>query len=761
VVCAALILVCAPSGSPAQAQPSPDSTFVPNSKPLLALRPTPDRIVIDGVFDDAGWRSAARATNFCETWPGDLIRPAVDTEVLVTYDEEHLYLAFIAHDDPAQIRASYRARDEIFQDDYVGIILDTYGDAAWAYELFINPFGIQGDLRLTPSGEEIGFDVVFESRGRITEDGFQVEVAVPFKSLRFPAGEVQSWRVNFWRNRPRDSRRRYSWAAISRDDPCFLCQFGTLAGLTGVQPGASFDLLPALVGSQAGELNDPADPASGFTKNDPEFELSLGARYGFTPSLGAEIALNPDFSQVESDVAQIDVNTTFALFFPERRPFFQEGSDLYQSFYDVIYTRQINDPSVAAKLTGRGQRTSFVYIFGRDDETPMILPFEERSLFAAPGKSVSNIVRARRTFGEDNWVGAVLTDRRYDIGGSGTTGGADLSWRFLQNYRVEAQALVGWTEEPDDTSLTAEQHPEGATFADGKHTMALDGESYEGVAGYASVERDARHWSSDIDYWAQSATFRADAGFVTRNSEHYVSWRNVYAFYPDNRIFDQIVPGLLLWRRWNAYGLRKGQAIEPFLTLSFKAQTTFAFGWEHAQERFRDIYFDYVDLFWGELNSAFSEALSFGFWVGKGDRIARTAEPNPFLGKGEAVDVWGTFKLGRRFVLQPSFTYSTIRYPDTGEPYFRGHIWRAKHNYQFTRELFLRFILQYDDFDGELNIEPLLTYELNPFSRFYIGMNMDELDYDHESRDPAERTGDGFEPASWQVFFKFQYLFRW
>ncbi|MDH3197089.1 MAG: carbohydrate binding family 9 domain-containing protein [Candidatus Krumholzibacteria bacterium] len=743
------------------AQPSPDSTFVPNSRPVLAVRPTPDRIVIDGELDDAGWRSAARAANFCETWPGDLIRPAVDTEVLVTYDEKHLYLAFIARDDPAQIRASYRARDEIFQDDYVGIILDTYGDAAWAYELFVNPFGIQGDLRLTPSGEEIGFDVVFESRGRITEDGFQVEVAVPFKSLRFPTGEVQSWRVNFWRNHPRDSRRRYSWAAISRDDPCFLCQFGTLAGLTGVQPGGSLDLLPALVGSQAGELNDLADPTSGFSKNDPEFELSLGTRYGFTPSLGAEIALNPDFSQVESDVAQIDVNTTFALFFPERRPFFQEGSDLYGSFYDVIYTRQINDPSVAAKLTGRGQRTSFVYIFGRDDETPMILPFEERSLFAAPGKSVSNIVRARRTFGEDNWVGAVITDRRYDIGGSGTTGGVDLSWRFLQNYRVEAQALAGWTEEPDDTSLTAEQHADGATFADGKHTMALDGESYAGVAGYASVERDARHWSSDVDYWAQSATFRADAGFVTRNSEHYVSWRNVYAFYPDNRIFDQIEPGLLMWRRWNAYGLRKGQAVEPFLTLSFKAQTTFAFGWEHAQERFRGIYFDYVDLFWGELNSAFSEALSFGFWVGKGDRIARTAEPQPFLGEGEAVDVWGTLKLGRRFVLQPSFKYSTIRYPDTGEPYFRGHIWRAKFNYQFTRELFLRFILQYDDFAGELNIEPLLTYELNPFSRFYIGMNMDELDYDHESRDPAERTGDGFEPASWQVFFKFQYLFRW
>jgi hypothetical protein len=739
----------------------PGSDFVPNSKPVLAVRPATGSIAVDGILDDAAWRSAARAVNFCETWPGDLVRPAVDTEVLVTYDAEHLYFAFIARDDPAQLRASYRARDEIFQDDYVGVMIDTYGDAAWAYELFVNPFGIQGDLRITPNGEEIGFDVVFESRGRINEDGYQVEVAVPFKSLRFPTGRTQSWRANFWRNRPRDSRRRYSWAAISRDDPCFLCQFGTLAGLAGVEPGGSFDLLPALVGSQSGALDDIDDPGSGFVEDDPDVELSLGARYGFTPSLGAEITFNPDFSQVESDVAQIDVNTTFALFYPERRPFFQEGSDLYESFYDVIYTRQINDPAVAAKLTGRGKRASLVYIFGRDEETPMILPFEERSLFAAPGKSYANIARARRTFGEDDFVGAVLTDRRYDIGGSGTTGGVDVSWRFLQNYRVEGQALVSWTDEPDDTALTDGQHESGATFADGRHTMALDGESYAGVAAYASVERDARRWSSDVDYWGQSATFRADAGFVTRNSEHYVSWRNVYAFYPDNRVFDQIEPGLLVWRRWNAYGVRKGQAVEPFLTLAFKAQTTLALGWEHAQERFRGIYFDALDLYWAELNSAFSEALQLGFWFGMGDRLARTAQPNPFLGKGEAIDLWGIVKLGRRLVLEPVFTYSTIRYPDSGEPYFRGHIWRVKANYQFTRELYVRFVVQYDDFYGELNVEPLLTYELNPFSRFYVGASTDALDYDHESRDPAEHTGDGFEPVAWQVFFKFQYLLRW
>lgn len=742
-----------------------DAPFVPNARPTLNVRPAPGPIRVDGNLDDPGWRDAARAINFTETSPGDQVRPPVDTEVLVTYNDTHLFVGFLCRDDPALVRASLRARDEIFQDDYIGLILDTYDNAAWAYELFVNPYGIQGDLRWTRSGEDIGFDVVWESVGRITDEGWQVEVSIPFKSLRFPNRDVQEWRATFWRNHPRDSRRRYTWATVSRDDPCFLCQFGTIRGIEGVKPGGSLEVLPAVIGSQTGALRDGADPGSGFDTEDPDFEGSVGLRYGFSSSVAAALTVNPDFSQVESDVEQIDVNTTFALFFPERRPFFQEGSDLYQSYYNVVYTRQINDPTVAARITGRTDKTSFFYLAAHDDNTPLILPFEERSLFAAPGRSVSNIARARRTFGEDNFVGAVVTDRHYDGGGSGTVGGIDAFYRFKQNYVVKMQGLVSYTDEPNRPDLLTGAL-DSVEFDRGKHTSALDGETYGGHGAFVNLEREARHWQSDLEYWDTSPTFRADNGFIVRNNERRLAFLNEYLFYPDNRVLDTVAPQVLLWRRWNAFSLRKGQAIENTVQFVFKKQTSLLLGYDRSEERYRDRDFTGIDLYYTEVNTAFSEVLQFGFWYGTGDRLARLVDdpddPDdaPFLGTGRSYDIWGTIKPWRRLAIEPWFTYSLLKYSDTDEIFFEGYIWRVKTNYQFTRELFLRLVLQYDDFSGELNVEPLLSYEVNPFTVFYLGATVNEVDFDHESIDPSERTGDGFEPTSWQVFFKFQYFFR-
>ncbi len=746
---------------PARAAGRSAAPFVVNVRPELVAPRTDGAIHIDGRVDEPAWRHAALATGFAEIDPGDNVRPPVRTEVRVTWDDDHLYVAFVAHDDdPSSIRASMRARDQIWKDDYVGVFIDPWGNAAWAYEIYANPYGIQGDRRYTPQGDDEGFDVVYESRGRVTDDGYEVEMAIPFRSLRFPARERQLWRVNFMRVHPRDSRRRYSWAAISRDDPCFPCQWGTLTGMRDVHAGSSVDVLPALTGSRSGRLRNPSDPTSGFVNTDPDGQVSLGARYAFSPSTSAEVTVNPDFSQVESDFAQVDINTTFALFFPERRPFFQEGSDLYRSFFNMIYTRQINDPSVAAKLTARGDRTSVFYLFGRDEESPLIIPLEDRSLFAAPGRSVSNIARVRRSFGEDDFVGALVTDRRYDGGGSNTAGGVDLSWRFTQNWRVEGQALVARTREPDTPGLTSGQHDPAETFDHGRHTVALDGEAFTGAAYYAALERDARHWNTEFSLRETQPTFRADNGFVTRASDRRLAWENSWVARPDNALLDRIVPAVTVWQRWNSRSVRKGRAIENLVTFVFKKQTRVLLGYDRTEERFRGVYFRGIDLYYVEFNTDAFDAVRFGFWLGLGDRIARTAQPAPFLGTGGLLDLWGTVRLGDRLGIEPWFTWSRLRNPDTDETFFSGFITRTKINYQFTRELFLRLVLQYDDFTGELNLEPLLTWQLNPFSVFYVGAGVDYLDYDHESLAPSLRTGDGFEPFAWQGFFKFQYFYR-
>lgn len=738
-----------------------ESAFAPNVRPLLVAPRCNESVRLDGSFNEGAWQSAARAEGFVETEPGDQTPPPEETEVLVTWDDTHLYLGFIAHDSrPDQIRASMCARDEIFQDDYIGIVIDTYANAAWAYELYANPYGIQGDCRWTPSGQDKGFDVVFDSKGMVTEDGYQVEMAIPFKSLRFPNRQMQGWRVTFKRVHPRDSERVYSWASISRDEPCYPCQFGTLSGFDGVQSGGSLELLPGVVASRSSELHDFTDPGSGFDSANMGAEFSMGARYGFSPSTAAELAINPDFSQVESDAGQVDVNTTFALFFPERRPFFQEGSDLYNSFYNVIYTRQLNAPSAAAKLTNRSDRMGFIYLLGRDEQTPMILPLEERSLFAAPGRSWSNIARLRRTYADDSFVGALVTDRHYDIGGSGTTAGVDLSHRLARNYRFNAQVLGSYTSEPNAPQLTEGQHDPDEMFDRGRYTVALDGETYLGHALYAGLSREARHWNSDVEYRDTAPTFRADAGFVTRNNERYVAWNNNYVFYPENSLFNRVRPNVLVWQRWNFDGARKGRAMENWIDFALKGQTVVALGYDRAEERFRGVDFTGIDLYYGEFNSNYYESFHFGFWFGFGDRIARTADPDPFLGHGGMVDLYGTIKLGTRFVAEPLLTWSRLADDKSGEDFFNGYIARIKLNYQLNRELFLRLVSQYDDFTGDLVVEPLVTWQLNPFTVVYAGANAHAQDYGHESLEPSPHATRGFETTAWQAFFKFQYFYR-
>lgn len=740
----AIALACCAA---AAARPARAGDFTATRLPSLRVERAAGPIAIDGDLTDAGWVNAARATGFSEARPGDQTEPSVDTEALVTYDDANLYLAFIAEDDPSAIRSSLRARDEIFREDFIGIILDTFGDAAMQYELFCNPIGIQGDLRATDSGEDSNFDIVWESKGKITETGYQVEVAVPFKSLRFPNRPEQVWRANFWRTHPRDSRRQYSWAAIDRDEPCFPCQFGTLSGITGVRPTNDVELLPSFVGFQAGALRDDEDPASGFDNDAVDGDLSLGLRYAITSNLAGEATLNPDFSQIESDAAQIDVNTTFALFFPERRPFFQDGSNLFQTYFDAVYTRSMNDPSVAAKVTGQVGRTSVAYVGARDEHSPIILPFEERSEFLIAGKSTSNVLRVKQTLMEDSFLGALVTDRRLEGGGSGTLFGADGSVRFLRNYRFELQGLTSRSREPNDASLTEDVEQE--TFDGGEHTSAFDGERFWGNAVYASIERDARVWNFDVDYRDMSPTFRADNGFITQNDRRLVSgWTGLH-FRKDLGFLEQIEPSVNMARVWNHRGLFKDEWVRPQVWMQLKGQTSCSIGYLASRERFHDLLFPGIRRLEIEVNTDASEVISGGVTISKGRSIARRLD-TPVLGRGATYSVWGEVKPVNRLVVSPEVRWSMLDYPD-GRDIFEGYIARTRINYQFTRELFMRLVLQYDHFDQAYDIEPLVSYVINPFTVFYLGSTHAYTEFD-DAGDLTETTR--------QFFLKLQYLFR-
>src|SRR5262249_53327486 len=268
--------------------------------------------------------------------------------------------------------------------------------------------------------------------------------------------EVQTWGTTFWRNHPRGSRGQYSWAAISRGEPCWQCQWGTITGIEHVHGSGNIEMIPYVTASQQSSLRDPNDLSSGMHNGDPQASTGFNVRYTFTSSLSAAAAVNPDFSQVESDAAQVDVNTTFALFYPEKRPFFQEGTDLIQTNIQAIYTRSINDPSVAGRFTGRSNHSGYVAAVAADDHSPFLLPFEEESAVTGGGKSIPSLARFKQNFWQDSNIGFLLTDRRLDGGGAGTTYGADGTLRFLRNYRFDWQALGSHTEEPVDAALSAD-----------------------------------------------------------------------------------------------------------------------------------------------------------------------------------------------------------------------------------------------------------------------------------------------------------------
>ncbi|MGQ0720639.1 MAG: DUF5916 domain-containing protein [Candidatus Eiseniibacteriota bacterium] len=752
---ALLALLIAPAALADPEAPA-SASFEPRFVPALHVSRAPGPIRIDGELDDAGWDGAARASGFAEVNPGDQVLPAVDSEAWIAYDDEKLYVALIARDDPAEVRVSVKDRDEIFQDDYFGIMLDTYGDQGWGYELFVNPIGIQGDLRMMGGGnEDMSFDLVWESKGRLTETGYQVEIAIPFRSLRFPDRPVQAWRANFWRDRQREARFQYAWAAQDRDNPCFLCQLGTLSGIENIRPGRNAEAIASVIGSQAGALADDADPTSGFENEDPQGDASLNLKYGFSSTSTGELALNPDFSQVESDAGQIDVNTTFALFFPERRPFFQEGSNLYGTWIETIYTRSINDPEIAAKFAGQHGKTSLVYLAARDDASPLIVPLEERSEFLLLDESVSNILRVRRSLKEDAFIGGLVTDRRLEGGGSGTVVSGDALLRFAKNYRIEIQAATSRTDEPDDAALTEDLDP--VTFHDDKHTVAFDDETFWGNAAYVSLERGARLWSFDFDYWDFDPSFRTDNGFTTRNDYRQLSGWTALAFRPGSEWLTRAQPDIGIGRVWSHDGRFKDEWLRPTFWFITKGQTEIGSQYLISRERFGPETFPGIRVwsFWAETTP--TEMLSGGFNGNVGRGIYRDFD-DPELADQRS---WGVFlrvKPSRHVDLETDWDYARMDSRERDENLFAGWILRNRISINFTREWFVRVVVQYDEFDDRLDVEPLLTYRINPFTVFFAGSVNRYRYYDQGDYDML--SGSEWRSSSRQFFAKLQYLLQ-
>jgi hypothetical protein len=771
----ALVFVTVPAIVRSQAE------FTPVYHPSLDVHRADGEIKVDGWLNDPSWQGAGTVDHFVESAPGDQIKPPVRTRAMMTYSDEYLYVGVIGFTDPTEVRASLCERDQTPGDDNLGIFIDTYGDAAWAYMFFVNAYGVQYDaLWSSAYGTDTQYDLIWESAAQVTDSGFQVELAIPFTSLRFPNQPKQEWRVEFFRYHEREVTYEITWCAYDRDESCWPCQWGTVTGIENVTPGKGIEIIPAVVAYQSGQATtiprgDGITDSLGWNNLDPDGELSLSAKYSIGSSATAEVAFNPDFSQVEADADQIDVNSPTALSFPEKRPFFQEGRDLFQSLYEVVYTRSINDPAVAAKFTFRKGSTSIGYLGAYDEHSPVIIPFEDFSTPDLPGgKSASNILSARHTFSDNSQLGLLMTDRRFDGGGAGTALSLDGMLRLTKSLKWSWQAIATHTEESNDTAFTSsaflDRFDDDTTtnlndqLFDGEHTAGFDGESFWGHGFISLLDLETSNFYLSPRVSETSPTFRLDNGFETRNNRRQASVISYYVFRFDKGLFRSISPQIFPGRIWNTDGTVKDEYIYFDLSTDLrKAQISLHSQYMVSSELYRGTQYKGIWNYHQCLHLAPSRMLAMGASLNYGDQLAYGWRA---MGRQTRVGLELDLMPHPRVQLSNSYDHVKSKHTETDEELFNGFIARSKLSMQFSRELSLRFVVQYNEFSRAWDFDPLITYRLNPFTLFYIGTT-----YDYEKNYGLDRSGDfyaadGAESCdmtrlrSRQFFMKLQYLFQ-
>lgn len=705
------------------------------SLPLPAIATIPDlpstraEITIDGIIDDAAWADALRVSIDIETRPGENTPAPVDTVAYLIEDGESLYVAFDAKDpEPHKIRAYLRDRDSAWDDDFVGIVIDTYGDERRAFEFFTNPLGVQMDLTNDDinQNEDASWDAIWDSAGKIGADGYIVEIQIPLSQLRFPQVDgKQTWGVDLLRFYPRDHRYRFSNNTQDRNVNCYLCQFQKLHGLEHAEPGRDLEIVPTLTALQASTTESAG--VEPLRSGDTNAEVGLSVRWGITPDLTANLAINPDFSQVEADVAQLDANNQFALFFPEKRPFFLEGADYFRTPVRAVFTRTVADPSVGTKLTGKRGNNTFGVFVAQDEVTNLIFPGASRSDSESLSQENTAFVgRYSRSFGDASTVGALVTARSGDDYHN-TVGGFDLRWKINDQHSVQAQYLRSDTGYSQAVATDFGQPPD----------------SFEGHAAYAGYDYNSRNWFAYLRHTERSNGFRADSGFVPQvdMSQQVVGLGHIWHGDEDNWY-----SRLRLNGDWDITHDDNGRLlekeIEAYFSISGPMQSEIQVGGLTRDKMFDDVLFEENKL------SLFAEfqprgGLRLGFWSRVGDQVDFD---NTRLGDELRIDPFARWNIGRHLLLRYDGVFVKLDRKD-GAMIFDAAVHDVRLTWQFSVRSFLRLTAQVQDIERnpasynevvdsrsrDVGRQLLYSYKINPQTVFFLGYSDALIDDDNLS----------------------------
>jgi hypothetical protein len=701
------------------------------------------KIEVDGELNESQWQQAKTIELNIVTYPFENSMPPVKTEVLVFENGETLYVAFKASDaEPDKIRAYYRDRDNVWNDDIVGITLDTFNDRRLAYQFFVNPHGIQADsiINEMTGDESDSWDAIWQSAGKFVDQGYQVEIAIPLRIMNFVESDGnKTWGAEFVRFYPREDRLRISNTPRDRNNACGLCQIGEISGFNSAKQGKNIAVVPSVV---LGKGRDRELGEDEPWQDSDNRQVSVDLKWGITPEVSLQATLNPDFSQVEADSAQLSINNTFALFFDEKRPFFLENADYFSTNFDLVYTRNINAPDFGTKVTGRVNNHTFGLFIANDDSTTFLVPGNLGSNIAQiEQKSTNMALRYRYDISDQLSVGWTNTlreandyhnyvygfDTKYQLSPQDT-----LRVQLLKSDTAYPQML--YTDFCDNECLNNSDYSEAAMRL--KKTQPFTDSAYR-----INYNHEERSWDARAMLQSRGADFRTDMGFGPLADHQQKVIGGGYNWYSENSWWNKIrVNG-----DWDISHNDAGELLEKeaeiYLSMSGQMQSYFEVGLldrkrvglRHDPSQLTisnntDLFGESFITLYGEIRPI--SQLYLELFVRMGDEIDFE---NNRLGKQTQISPTIGWSFGQHLQVNISHVYKKLAIQN--DNLFSANLSDLRVTYQFDQRQFLRLIAIYsnisrnpalyntevDAHSKNLGAQLLYSYKINPLTKFFIG----------------------------------------
>ncbi|MCI0601780.1 carbohydrate binding family 9 domain-containing protein [bacterium] len=681
------------------------------------------------------------------------------TRVFLGYDDRNFYAVFQCFEkdrDKIRARMMNRGSNAIYNDDIVTVQLDTFNDQRRAYQFVSNPFGVQQDAVWFEDSAtfDYSFDTVFKTKARITQDGYVVLFAIPFRSLRFSSDERQNWGILLTRYIPGIDEQTY-WPQYSNKISGRLNQTAVLNGLRNISPGRNIQLLPytAFRSFQALDLRNLSTPR--IVEDPAENEVGIDGKFIARDSLVVDVTANPDFSHVESDEPQVTVNQRFEVLFPEKRPFFLENQSFFETPINLLFTRRIADPQWGTRLTGKIGNYSLGALLSDDESEGKSLP-EDHPLSGE--RAYYGTIRVSRDLGHQSSIGLIYADSRF-ASSFNRAGGVDAHIKFSDQWVSTFQAV---------TTSTRNQ----------------DGTRSAGPGYRVNLRRNGRHFVYNFDYHDFSPGFVSRTGFVNRTDIRRFDQQAGYSFRPESNFLFAWTPHYDISYVYDHSGTLIDWFHNPWVSLDMAGQTFLGFGYTFLATRVKPDDFPVLTENlrisrheWGvTFNTEALRRLSVAssLFVGRSVNFVPREDKPPAGADFLNAALTLSFRPTNSFTIDTAYILNRLTDPQTSFDIFNNHIIRTKWNYQINRELSIRVIVQYDTLLANtnftrlqtvknLNADLLVTYMVHPGTALFVGFNSNLQNLDPSLAMTGSgllRTRNDFLNDGKQFFVKYSHLFR-